>query len=257
MNKQKKSYSDEHVIIFSDGASKGNPGPGGWGAVVVFNGHVIELGDRENHTTNNKMELMAAVDALNTLNALSVTENFSGQEILLHTDSRYVINGITKWISAWKKRDWKTLQKEDVLHRDLWQALDAAVSATQLKGGVLRWVHVPGHSGVWGNERVDQIASSFAEGIASRLFSGSLSKYGTDILNISFDSTKKEQKDSNKSRSRAQAYSYVSMVLGVIHIDHTWLECEKRVKRVPGALFKKTLNATEEKEIVRDFKNRA
>lgn len=97
----------EEIVVFSDGASKGNPGPGGWGAVVVAGGDVVELGGRETYTTNNRMELVGAIKAL---------ENFASKKIsasvTLYTDSRYVINGITKWISNWKKRDWKTLQKK-------------------------------------------------------------------------------------------------------------------------------------------------
>lgn len=242
----------EEIVVFSDGASKGNPGPGGWGAVVVAGGDVVELGGRETYTTNNRMELVGAIKAL---------ENFASKKIsasvTLYTDSRYVINGITKWISNWKKRDWKTLQKEDVVNRDLWEKLDLLVENFRNNDVKIKWVYVGGHIGIVGNERVDEIASSFATGDTPTLFSGKISEYKSDIKNVSLDErqiAQKKDKSEAKSRSRAKAYSYVSMVNGVVKTHTTWAECEKHVKGVRGAKFKKALSASDEKAIIADWK---
>ncbi len=151
--------------IYTDGACSGNPGPGGWGTVVYFEGGGIqELGDRSPATTNNRMEMQAAIGGLEYYIA-------SGQKegILLYTDSEYVKNGITKWISGWKKKGWKTAAGKDVLNKDLWEKLD------QLHSSKVEWRYVKGHSGDEGNERCDVIARSFSHNspIPLRQFSAS------------------------------------------------------------------------------------
>ena len=230
------------ITIFCDGASKGNPGNGGWGALVAYDDSVFELGDREEYTTNNKMELSGAINALKKVVGVSY-------EIDIYTDSRYVINGITKWIKNWKKRSWKTLQKIDVVNRDLWEELDELVSLRKEK---IAWHYIGGHIGIAPNERVDSIASDLAENKKVTLFSGKLSDYKINVSDVSYDETKKEEKKSSKSRSSAKAYSYISKVNGKIEIHKTWAECEKRVKGVK-ARFKKALSETEEKAIVAEF----
>lgn len=147
--------------LYSDGACKGNPGPGGWGAVVYFlDGTVAELGGRDKSTTNNRMEMQAAIEALQFfLN--------SGQQnpCTLYTDSEYVIKGVTSWLKGWKARGWKTAAGKPVLNQDLWERLDElTISIRQQAGKALRWEYVKGHSGNVGNDRCDQIASSFALG---------------------------------------------------------------------------------------------
>ena len=104
------------ITIFSDGSSKGNPGPGGWGAIIASSDKVVEIGGGEKYTTNNRMELLAAISALETV------EN-NKEEIILNTDSSYVINGITKWVFGWQKNNWKTSTKADVVNKDLWERL--------------------------------------------------------------------------------------------------------------------------------------
>ncbi len=240
----------EKVIIFSDGASKGNPGPGGWGAVLVVGDSVTELGGAEKHTTNNRMELVGAISALENISK----KNIDISEISIYTDSRYVINGITKWIFGWKKRSWKTLQKDDVVNRDLWEKLDLF---TQKFIGKIKWNYVGGHIGIAGNERVDEIASGFATNEVPQLFSGNISDYKYDVKNISMDDeqlAQKKDRSEAKNRSKAKAYSYISMVNGVIETHSTWGECEGRVKGVRGAKFKKALSETEEKSIIADWK---
>lgn len=136
----------KNVIIYTDGACRGNPGPGGWGAILLYGDKEKELFGGEPETTNNRMELMAAIVALETLNAPC--------QVVLTTDSKYVMDGITKWMANWKKRGWKTASKQPVKNVDLWQRLDAAVQRHEID-----WQWVKGHSGHPGNERADALAN--------------------------------------------------------------------------------------------------
>ncbi len=142
--------AEGHVTIHTDGACSGNPGPGGWGAILEWNGHTRELKGGEPHTTNNRMELMAAIMALEALKRPC--------EASIHTDSQYLRQGITGWIFGWKRNGWKTADKKPVKNVDLWQRLDAAISRH-----TVHWHWIRGHSGHDGNERADQLAR---EGIA-------------------------------------------------------------------------------------------
>jgi ribonuclease HI len=140
--------------IYTDGACTGNPGPGGWAVVVYFNdGSVHEMGDASRHTTNNKMEMQAAIAALQFLEASGQTE-----PITLYTDSEYLINCVTKWVKGWKKKGWKKSDGNPVQNQDLLETLD------ELNSRLVKWQHVRGHSGNIGNERCDVIARSFASG---------------------------------------------------------------------------------------------
>lgn len=133
------------VIIYTDGGCKGNPGPGGWGVLMMYNGRERELWGGEPHTTNNRMELMAAIAALEALKRPCRVE--------LYTDSQYLRNGITTWIGGWKARGWKTAQNDPVKNVDLWQRLDEAQRRHKVS-----WHWVRGHSGHPENERVDGLA---------------------------------------------------------------------------------------------------
>lgn len=136
----------EKVEIYTDGACKGNPGPGGWGALMIAGGHKKELFGGELNTTNNRMELKAVIEALSALRRPC--------EVVVHTDSQYVQKGISEWIHGWKARGWKTAAKAPVKNVDLWQALDAA-QATH----TIQWRWVKGHAGHAGNERADALAN--------------------------------------------------------------------------------------------------
>ncbi|MBS1156498.1 MAG: ribonuclease [Proteobacteria bacterium] len=138
------------VEIYTDGACKGNPGPGGWGALLRTGGHEKELFGGERDTTNNRMELLAVISALNALTRPCA--------IILHTDSQYVKNGITTWIHGWKKNGWKTADKKPVKNADLWLLLDAAQQRHQID-----WRWVKGHSGHEFNERADELANRGVE----------------------------------------------------------------------------------------------
>lgn len=135
-----------HVIIHTDGACKGNPGPGGWGAILQSGGKTKELRGGERLTTNNRMELTAAIKALEALNRPCRVD--------LHTDSKYVMDGITSWIHGWKARGWKTADKKPVKNDDLWRQLDAARARHEVK-----WHWVKGHAGHELNERADALAN--------------------------------------------------------------------------------------------------
>lgn len=135
----------DHVIIYTDGACRGNPGPGGWGALLRFGHHKKELAGFDPDTTNNRMELTAAVEALKSLKRPCRVD--------FYTDSKYVKHGITEWMKNWKARGWRTSNKKPVKNQDLWRALDEAIQPHQIE-----WYWVPGHAGHSDNERVDQLA---------------------------------------------------------------------------------------------------
>jgi ribonuclease HI len=141
----------EVVELFTDGACKGNPGPGGWGAVLRYNGREKDLCGGERNTTNNRMELLAVIEGLNALKRPC--------QVAITTDSQYVKQGITQWIHNWKRNGWKTAAKKPVKNSDLWRALDEAVARHQVT-----WHWVKGHSGHPENERADQLAN---QGIAT------------------------------------------------------------------------------------------
>ena len=136
----------KQVMIFTDGACRGNPGPGGWGAVLRYGSTEKTLSGGELDTTNNRMELMAAIMALEAL-----TQPY---QVVLTTDSRYVMDGITQWMANWKKRGWKTASKQPVKNADLWRRLDAACSKHTIE-----WQWVKGHSGHPENEKADALAN--------------------------------------------------------------------------------------------------
>ncbi len=136
----------DRVEIFSDGACRGNPGPGGWGALLRYKGHEKLLSGAEAHTTNNRMEMMAAIQALESLRRPC--------KVHVTTDSQYLHKGITEWLAGWKKRGWKTADKKPVKNTDLWQRLDQALATHEVK-----WHWVRGHSGHPENERADQLAT--------------------------------------------------------------------------------------------------
>ena len=134
------------IEIYTDGACRGNPGPGGWGALLIAGRHRKTLHGGEPETTNNRMELTAAIEALNALKRPST--------VALHTDSKYVMHGITEWMHNWKKRGWKTANRKPVKNQDLWMALDEAIARHDIT-----WKWVKGHDGDPGNEEADRLAN--------------------------------------------------------------------------------------------------
>jgi ribonuclease HI len=151
MNPEMNPRMNKEIIeIFTDGACKGNPGVGGWGALLRSKGKERELFGGEAHTTNNRMELMGAIAALEALKRHC--------QVKLHTDSKYVQQGITTWVHDWKKSGWKTASKQPVKNEDLWRRLDTLAAQHQIE-----WVWVKGHAGHNGNERADELANRGVE----------------------------------------------------------------------------------------------
>lgn len=151
------------ITIYTDGASRGNPGPGGWAAIIFNDKKTIEIGGKEKHTTNNRMELTAAIRAL---------EFASDGEIVIHTDSEYVMKGMTEWIKKWQLKGWRTAGRKLVLNQDLWQRL------LELAGDKkVEWRYIAGHAGHHFNERADKIATDFADGLMPTLYDGPRDKY--------------------------------------------------------------------------------
>lgn len=229
------------TVIFCDGACSGNPGPGGWGAIVAAGDQVLELGGRDRATTNNKMELRGAIEALRAIGSVT-------GEALVYTDSVYVINGITKWIFGWMRNGWKSSQGGEVQNQELWKELHAVVSARG-KGNPIRWHYVRGHAAVAGNERVDAIAVAFSQGESPSLYRGRRDGYG-----ISLDPGELEtlpMKSTKKAKSGPSVY--LSLV-GPLAMKHaTWAECERRVKGQANAKFKKVTSAAEEEQVWREW----
>lgn len=196
------------------------------------------------------MELVAAIQALNyvftTLHPRPSTVKF-------HTDSRYVINGITKWVKKWEKNKWRGVNKKEILNQGLWKKL-----AKLAKGKNIEWKHVQGHVGIAGNERADFLATLNAreqKWKKGKFFDGPLSLYPFDVLNTKASARKSasREKVKSKKRNKGQAYSYLSLVDGVLMKHQTWPECEKRVKGVSSAKFKKARSPEEEEEILREW----
>ncbi|MCZ6604601.1 MAG: ribonuclease HI [Alphaproteobacteria bacterium] len=148
--------SDASVVVYTDGSCLGNPGPGGWGVVLRWRHETKELAGGEAETTNNRMELMAAIRALEALKRPT--------QVALHTDSKYLRGGITEWIHNWKKNGWRTAAKKPVKNADLWQRLEAALADHEIE-----WIWVKGHAGDPGNEHADRLATEAASRQADHL----------------------------------------------------------------------------------------
>lgn len=229
------------ILAFTDGAARGNPGPGGWGAIVATGERVRELGGGVAHTTNNQMELTAPIEALRALRGVE-------GRVELHADSTYVIRGITEWIHGWRRRGWRTAEGAPVLNRELWEALAVEVAARG-RGGV-RWHYVRGHAAVPGNERCDEIAVAFSHGKRPALYDGPRLGYPVAIDEIP-DDTSVPKRSAGAARTKpAAAYSYLSLVDGIAMRHATWAECERRVRGVSGAKFKKAMSAADEQAIL-------
>jgi len=206
------------LIAYTDGACSGNPGPGGWAAILRCGGHYREMGGREERTTNNRMEMRAAIEALRAAGA--------GDRVHVVTDSRYLHDGISSWIHGWKKKGWRKADGGEVLNRDLWEELDELVRRS---GMSVTWEHVRGHAGHALNERCDAIATAFARGDLPELRSGD-GRWIAGLGGVEADG----------------AFPlYLSVVVGEVATHPTWAECERRVRGVRGARHRKVRSAAE------------
>ena len=210
--------------------------------IVRTEGRVRELGGGTRHTTNNRMELSGPIAALTHLKDASGT-------ISIYTDSTYVIRGIREWITNWRRRGWKNMEGKDVLNRDLWEQLWDLVED---RSDGVEWHYVRGHSGIPGNERVDEIATAYAVNDDPGLYEGPLAEYPVRILDIPED-TNLPQSSSRTGSRAGKPYSYLSAIDGVAMRHATWPECERRVKGRSGARFKKAMSAKEEADILKEW----
>lgn len=236
---------DHSIVIFADGASSGNPGPGGWGSIIATpDGRIVELGGFQEAATNNQMELTAVIRALEQITS-------EASPVLIYTDSVYVIRGITQWIWGWQRKGWKTAEGAIVANQDLWKRLVAVVTRCKARGTTLDWRYVRGHSGIPGNERCDEIAVSYSRGQLPRLYSGPLLKYPVAVYDVpeNTELPTYTPKDSPKT----PPYSYLSLVGTIPQRHKTWAECERRVKGQSGAKFKKAMTPEDEIEILRGW----
>ena len=168
----------EKIVIHTDGSSKGNPGPGGWGAIIEDRNtsneiRIKEIGGREESTTNNRMEMKAVIEALKCVSKnVKACPNDEVGRVEIHADSEYVIKGATLWIKNWQKNNWRTKDKREVMNKDLWEEM-----LMELEKRNVEWKKVAGHSGHELNDRCDEIATSFADGAKVSLYDGPKSKY--------------------------------------------------------------------------------
>jgi ribonuclease HI len=221
------------AVAYTDGSCLGNPGPGGWGIRLLYpDGKVEEFGAAVPHTTNNQMELQAAIAALERLGHLS--------HLTVYTDSRYVIDGLTKWLANWRRRGWKTATGEAVKNRALWQQL------AQLTHPDIHWHHVRGHRGNPNNERVDDIARTFASGQTPQLFCGRLGEPEDPVQDVVTPrAVHAGRVAARRPSSRFPKPQYVSIIRGDVVMDHDWPSCEARVRGVAGAKYKKVRTPAE------------
>ena len=223
--------TEKQVRAYTDGACKGNPGPGGYGVRIRYpDGRVKEYGGDEAPSTNNRMELMAVIEALRRAHDV--------EDLLVVTDSEYVRQGITKWLKGWKARGWITKNNTPVLNQDLWKTLDGL-----LRPGVT-FAYTAGHAGDPDNERCDRIASSYAQGTPVQL------EDGVDHTPFAPFAEKPNPSSSKASGKGTGPVVYLSLVAGVLKKHKTWAECEIEVKGRSGALFKKCRGPEEEVAIL-------
>lgn len=233
------------VLIYSDGACSGNPGPGGWGAIVSYKTRVVELGGDASATTNNRMEMMGVLESLRF--CLDVLKPQEVNEIQVLTDSVYVIRGITQWIFGWKRRGWKNAANEEVSNQDIWEQLDAVVFQIKKKFDIsIKWDFVKGHEGIDGNERCDRIAVAYSKNEYVSLYNGEAKDYFFDISVLPPIRPLPEMK--SKASGPSKPAWYISYVNGVLTKHNTWGECEAVVKGRP-AKFKKVTSQEEEEAV--------
>jgi ribonuclease HI len=225
--------------IYTDGASRGNPGPGGWAAIIISGDKAQELAGRMDEVTNNQMELIAVQKALEYVDA-----NIPDGQILLHADSTYVLKGLESWLDGWVRNGWITSTKKPVENRAMWEKLYALRNSI---GRRLELVKVAGHSGHEYNDRCDELAVAFALNKGGELFSGTTAEYRTYLAENPPKSVQKVSKTKT-----GPAYSYVSLVDGKVFVDKTWAACEGRVKG-KKAKYKKVFSKVEETDLIQNY----
>lgn len=237
----------KQLVIYTDGASRGNPGPGGWGAVILADGYAMEVAGGVKKATNNQMELQAVLEVLSDSGA----RGHKGP-VIIYSDSAYVVNGLNSWVYGWEKKKWITTQKTPVENKSMWQK---ALVLLKEYGNRLTITKVKGHGGELYNERCDELAVAAALGKKEKHFKGSQKDYNRFLVQIGTTAKKAPPAGGSKKKSKSTgpAYSYVSLVNGKVHADKTWAECENRVKGKKGAKYKKVFSKVEETELIQDY----
>ena len=227
-------HRDAGPVAHTDGSCLGTPGPGGWGVHIEFpDGRVVEMGGGEDSTTNNRMELRAAIEAARAMAGLP--------SATIITDSQYVKRGITEWMTGWKRKGWITATGAPVVNRDLWEELDREA------GPHIAWEWTRGHSGDLGNERCDEIAGWFSKSVAALRRQGRPAA-ARPLPGGSNGATAPSSRPSG--RGNPPGTSYVSVVDGIVKRHATWPECEARVRGVGRARYKKVRGPSEEREVL-------
>ena len=241
--------------LYTDGACSGNPGPGGWAFVACAResakaGEVIEEAGAISQTTNNRMEMESSLRGL-----VAIRENWGDKlkdsRVRLFTDSQLLIQGATKWIHGWKKKNWTKSDGEPVMNRDLWEKLDAEIKSYPAK---IEWLYVAGHAGIEGNERVDELAVAHSKNLSPSLYRGPLGTYSCQKAfvrePVMSEVGVNRSSDSILPKGKRGPTVYLSYVGGKLERHSTWPECENRVKGVPGAKFKKVTSVEEERQVL-------
>jgi len=246
------------IVAYTDGACIGNPGPGGWAAIIVRDGAREEISGAAADTTNNRMELTAAIEALRRLP--------SDAPVTVVTDSQYLLKGMTSWLAGWQRRGWRTATGEPVLNRDLWETLAA------LAGSRVTWEWVRGHNGHPENERVDRLARAQAQAGLKRAGRGGVAARGASPgethdapggharpgarggRGAPSPAAGEARANGLAGPSRTGWPTYLSLVDGRLMRHHDWPSCERRVHGQPRARFKKCRSADEERATVAAWK---
>lgn len=240
--------NSEKILIYTDGACSGNPGPGGYGSIITDFKMVSELGEFYPQTTNNRMEMQAVISALQ----FCLERYSSVSSLQIFTDSVYVIRGATQWLFGWKKRGWKTADGKDVTNQDLWQVMDRLlfqISTTySLK---IKWSFIRGHKGIHGNERCDEIGVALSKRQSIELYSGVVENYLFDISQLPTEEALPDMKSVGSSSAEKKETWYLSLINNKVTKYTTWKECEAAVKGRPGVKFKKVSFSSEEAELLK------
>jgi len=231
---------NDTIYIYTDGACSGNPGPGGWAAVIVLpENRVKELGGREVPATNNRMELTAAAKALEFVQGRA-------EKIRLFTDSALLVNGMRGWIYGWMRNGWKTASGTPVSNRELWEKISGLSAGI---GGNIEWINVKGHAGFEINERCDGIAVSFSRKIMPKLYDGPAVGCGYSLLEPEPEFIQNPSSVSSRARKKpAGKFFYISVVDGKALRHDSWDKCRSAVNGVRGARYKKFVSETEAKQ---------
>jgi ribonuclease HI len=236
---------DYDVLIYTDGACSGNPGPGAW-AYIFYDakqGHVLEQADFAAATTNNRMEIEGV------LRSLDKVLQQSAQKVILYSDSVYVLKGANIWLNNWKRQGWKKADGQEISNPDLWQKMDQILIACKEKKIKIDWRYCPGHKGIPGNERCDQLAVALSKQSSIDTYQGAADYYIFDIRtlpeNIPWPTGASGGGPSANEKKQVYYISYLDHKL-VKH--NTWNECSARVQGRRGALYKKIQSQTEYKE---------